>query len=104
MLQTQFDDAMTIVGVNEAEDEVAAYAAIQREINRGNWSMEGSYGRTMARAIEDGYCMLGTRRARDYYGNTIPARDDVEPGTKGSAGYVAEAMGQDWADAMAAIA
>lgn len=96
----QFEDAMVVCGMEDAEDEQSAYATIQREINRGNWSMEGSYGRTMMRAIEDGYCMLGKVRATDAYGSRIPSCDDVQEGTKGSYQFVADAMGDDWAAEM----
>ena len=49
-------------------------------------------------AIEAGVCLLGKSRARDYYGNTIPSRDDVEAGTKGSYDYVVQHHGVEWAD------
>lgn len=74
------------------------YASIQRAINSGMWGLQGSYGRTMMDAIEGGHCVLGTSRARDYYGNTIPSRDDVQEGTKGSYAYVKELYGAAWAD------
>jgi len=47
--------------------------------------------------------LLGKSRARDYFGNVIPSRDDVKAGTKGSYEYVADAMGVEYADAMAAL-
>lgn len=51
------------------------------------WHMEGHVGRTAMRLIEDGFCTLGPKRVKDYWGNTIPAITDVVPGTKGSAEY-----------------
>jgi len=54
-------------------------------------------------AIESGVCVLGKSRARDYYGNTIPSRDDVQAGTKGSYDYVAERQGVEWADYISQI-
>lgn len=97
-----FNDTMMIEGVegHETSDEREYYAAIQRQINRGTWGLQGSHGRTMMRAMENGYCMLGRNRAHDYYGNGIPARTDVEEGTKGSRGLVAETMGEEWATYM----
>jgi len=65
--------------------------------------MQGSYGRTMMEAINSGCCLLGKSRASDYYGNVIPSRDDVKAGTKGSYEFVADAMGVEYADAMAAL-
>lgn len=83
------------------EDEY--YVSIQNAINSGMWGLQGSYGRTMMEAINSGTCLLGKTRARDYYGNTIPSRDDVKAGTKGSYDFVADAMGVEWADQMAAL-
>jgi hypothetical protein len=77
------------------------YLAIQKTINSGLWSMQGSYGRTMMDAISAGLCMLGQNQARDYYGNTIPSRDDVKPGTKGSYQFVVDERGEEWANLMA---
>jgi hypothetical protein len=76
------------------------YFAIQKAINGGAWSMQGSYGRAMMDAITSGHCMLGRDQCRDYYGNTIPSRDDVQQGTKGSYNYVIKHNGLEWADLM----
>lgn len=84
-----------------SEDEY--YVSIQNAINSGMWGLQGSYGRTMMEAINSGACLLGKSRARDYYGNVIPSRDDVQAGTKGSYDFVADAMGVEWADQMAAL-
>ena len=84
-------------------NESEYYASIQSAINFGMWGLQGSYGRTMMDAISSGICLLGKSRARDYYGNVIPSRDDVQFGTKGSYEFVADAMGAEWADQMAAI-
>ena len=70
--------------------------SVQRAINAGHWSMEGSYGRAMMAAINSGHCLLGPNAARDYWGNAIPSRDDVKEGTKGSISFVEAAMGGDW--------
>lgn len=75
----------TVLAAQDGDD-----AALQSLINEGQWSLEGSMGRAMMAAIEDGRCTLGPNRARDYWGNTIPSRDDVVPGTVGSVGFVAE--------------
>jgi len=84
-----------------ADDEFEYYAAIQEAINDGSpWSLQGSYGRTMMRAIESGHCLLGHFSTRDYFGNEIPSRDDVEEGTVGSYGWVVVCQGKDWADAI----
>lgn len=100
-----YDDVMTVEGV-EGYDDVEAIdhaKAMQRMVNAGEWSLQGSFGRTMMAAIEAGDVLLGRQRAHDYYGNTIPSRDDVRDGTKGSYSYVLDHHGPEWADAMAAV-
>jgi hypothetical protein len=83
----------------EAEvDDQEYYASLQRAINGGLWSLQGSYGRTMMQAISDGWCLLGTESFNDYYGNRIPSRTEVKEGTKGSPEYVLEHRGQEWLD------
>jgi hypothetical protein len=87
----------------ECNDEVSQldyYLGLQRAINSGMWGLQGSYGRAMMGAIESGHCMLGTKSARDYYGNGIPSRNDVQPGTKGSYDFVIDNMGLEWARKM----
>ena len=79
------------------------YTAIQKAINTGLWGMQGSYGRTMMAAINEGYCMLGQNEARDYWGNHIPSRDQVQAGTKGSFDFVAAECGEGWAITMSEV-
>ena len=79
------------------------YQAIQRAINQGLWSMQGSYGRTMMDAINEGRCMLGVKDYKDYWGSHIPSRDQVKEGTKGSMQFVIDNMGADWADEMGRV-
>jgi hypothetical protein len=97
------DDAAIIEGETETE-EPEYFEALQRAINGGDaWRLQGAYGRAMMRAIEAGACLLGPAAVADAYGNPIPSRHEVEPGTKGSRDFVANARGDDWADRMAAI-
>lgn len=72
--------------------------ALQQLINAGQWNLQGFMGRAMMGAIEDGRCMLGKEAAKDYWGNPIPGRDDVQAGTKGSYQYVVDHFGKDHAD------
>lgn len=88
---------------DEDTTEEEYFLSIQRAINSGAWGLQGSYGRAMMDAINAGCCVLGRNRARDYYGNTIPSRDDVKQGTKGSYDFVVDAMGAEWADMMAEV-
>lgn len=80
-------------------DELGYYTNLQSLINSGSaWSLQGSYGRTMMDAITNGCCMLGEQPARDYYGNRIPSRHEVQEGAKGSRQFVMNHMGQDWVE------
>jgi hypothetical protein len=68
-----------------SEEQVAAYQSL---INSGQaWRMEGSVGRTAMSLLESGDCVLGEQGYRDYWGNYVPSRYEVEPGTKGSVEY-----------------
>jgi hypothetical protein len=84
------------LSLDEPGSELDYYLSVQRAINSGMWSMEGSYGRAMMAAINSGHCLLGPTAFRDYYGSPIPSRDDVKEGTKGSISFVEAAMGGDW--------
>lgn len=63
--------------------------SIQGLIDSGMaWRMEGSIGRQCMAAIEAGHVMLGPEGHYDYYGNYVPSRFEVEPGTMGSEEYM----------------
>ena len=89
------DDVENIECVNDV-DESEYYRSIQRAINDGLWNMQGSYGRAMMEAIENGYCLLGKKQFIDYYGNIIPSRFQVLSSSKGGIDYVKKTMGNDW--------
>jgi hypothetical protein len=83
---------------NGADSEAEYFEAVQTAINSLDaWKLQGSYGRTMMDAIESGKCMLGTKPTRDYWGNRIPSRTEVQDGTKGSRSYVVKHSGEEWA-------
>lgn len=95
--------SVAIIENQDIDNEIEYYTELQKAINSGTaWSFQGSYGRTMMAALEAGYCVLGREPARDYWGNRIPSRDEVKPGTKGSYEYVADRFGDEWADLVAA--
>lgn len=72
-----------------SHDEVVA--GYQGLIDSGTaWRLEGHVGRTAMDLIELGECMLGEQGHRDYWGNYVPSRFEVLPGTKGSVEYVRE--------------
>lgn len=61
------------------------YYGLQEMIDSGlAWRLEGSVGRSATAAIQAGECMLGPVACFDAYGNRIPARHEVRPGTPGS--------------------
>ncbi len=95
---------LTVNQILDYEDgelsEVGESTVLQTAINAGQWGLQGSYGRAMMDSIKGGRCMLGRNRAVDYWGNPIPSRADVKPGTPGSYEFVAETMGDDWAEQM----
>jgi hypothetical protein len=75
--------------------------SIQRRINDGSiWLFEGSAGREAMALLEAGYCMLPKHATRDYWGNYLPARDELKPGTKGTWQNVERRMGRSWAQRM----
>lgn len=100
---SNYNDVMVLVGAEDEADVMQEAMAVQRVINAGMWGLEGSAGRRMMEFIDAGLCMLGRNRARDYWGNVIPSRDDVKEGTKGSRQYVAAANGEEWAAAMEGV-
>jgi hypothetical protein len=51
------------------------------------WKMEGSVGREAMNAIKNGECVLGPEGCYDYWGNYVPSRHEVVPGTVGSLEY-----------------
>jgi hypothetical protein len=74
-------------------EQIEAYQAL---IDNGQaWRLEGSVGRAAHDLIEAGLCMLGPVGHRDYWGNYVPSRDEVEPGTPGSPEYVQARQEED---------
>lgn len=77
-----------IAFVNGETDEAETIEVLQDLINSGQaWHLEGSIGRAAMAAIEEGACVLGVDGHRDYWGNYVPSRTEVKPGTKGSVEY-----------------
>lgn len=71
-----------------AEDYLAA---MQSLVNSGDaWKLEGSVGRAAMSLIDQGVLMLGDTGHDDYWGNYVPSRHEVQPGTKGSRQYVTD--------------
>ncbi len=96
-------DLNTIDDFENSDDAASYHAATQRLINSHAWNMPGATGRAMMQEIEAGNCMLGHTGCRDFWGNYVPARDEVKAGTKGSFEFVEGRAGQIQADAMACL-
>lgn len=61
---------------------------LQALIDSGDaWRLEGAVGRAAMAAIENGDAVLGEVGHHDYWGNYVPSRHEVVPGTLGSVGY-----------------
>ena len=70
---------------DEDATEEEVIEGYQELINSGMaWKLEGHVGRTAMSLIESGHCMLGEEGYRDYWGNYVPSRYEVEAGTTGS--------------------
>lgn len=70
--------------IKKAQKEYGFYE-LQECINSGlAWKLEGSYGRAAMNALEVGLCMLPKQFHKDTYGNTVPSRDVLKKGTKGT--------------------
>jgi len=75
---------LTIERIQELQNEYGLTPA-QNLMNSGDiWKFEGSVGRTASDLLEAGVLVLPEERRSDYYGNVIPARGDLKPGTKGT--------------------
>jgi len=84
--------------IKELEERIlnSPYKEAQELVNNGMaWKMEGSVGRSCMAAITAGQVMLGDKGYRDFYGNYVPSRHEVQEGTKGSPEFVEERFGED---------
>lgn len=72
-------------------DKAEEIRMFQELVNNGQaWRLQGSYGRAAMDMIEAGLITLGEHGHYDYYGNYVPSKHEVEPGTKGSQEYADE--------------
>ncbi|MBN1117779.1 MAG: hypothetical protein JXA77_11275, partial [Bacteroidales bacterium] len=75
---------LTVEQITKLQKEYGV-TGTQDGINSGQcWRMEGSVGRFASEMLEAGVCMLPEERKSDYYGNTVPSRNDLKAGTKGT--------------------
>lgn len=88
-METNDVDLTALYREDATHDEYVA--AMQQMINTGDcWLTAGSIGRSAMDLIEQGFCVLGEVGHNDYYGNYVPSRYEVEPGSKGSQLYANE--------------
>ena len=67
------------------EYEGIPFSAMQEMIDSGQcWRLEGAAGRAAMDLLEAGVCFLPEQAHRDYYGNKVPGRHMLKPGTKGT--------------------
>ena len=58
---------------------------LQEWIDSGTaWLLEGSVGRSADSCLSQGSCMLPKSSHKDYWGSTVPSRDNLKPGSKGT--------------------
>lgn len=70
---------------DETASEEDRLEVMQEMVNDGSiWRMEGSMGRQADALLECGALMLGEKGCTDFWGNYVPSRFEVAPGTKGS--------------------
>lgn len=70
----------SIIAYEDGElSEEETIALFQELINTGQaWLLQGSYGSMAASLIEAGLCTLGETAHRDYYGNYVPSKHEVQ--------------------------
>ncbi len=75
---------MNIERITELQKQYGVYGT-QKGINSGEiWKFEGSTSRFAMEMLESGICILPEEETSDYYGNFIPPRNVLKPGTKGT--------------------
>lgn len=61
---------------------------LQTLIDTGDaWRLDGSVGRAAMDALRSGECVLPTVAHTDYWGNRVPSRDELDPGSMGTLAY-----------------
>jgi hypothetical protein len=77
-------ETLTVQQITDLQKQYGL-TTMQERINSGLcWTLEGSYGRAAMATLVNGACMLPDVPRRDYWGNTVPARTTVKPGSTGS--------------------
>jgi hypothetical protein len=80
---SNIDDIMDFENGDLSEE--AEVKMFQKLISSGTvWGLQGSYGRQAMQLLRDGKCELGEQQFKDAYGNVVPSKYDVKPGTTGA--------------------
>ena len=67
------------------EEDIQEVQKYQEWINSGTaWKLEGSVGRSAMSLLRAGICELGEKGHKDYWGNYVPSKSEVTPGTMGA--------------------
>lgn len=102
-MNDRLEDILIIEGAEDASND-EYYEAMQRQINGGViWKLQGSAGRAAMDALKSGNCLCAKAPCKDYYGNTVPSRDMLQPGRFGTEEFVAKINGAEYAARMANI-
>ena len=81
---TKSELEVTIKEITEFQKRYDAFN-IQQYINSGEaWKLEGKVGRTAMEYLSAGVCYLPLKEYYDGWGNHVPSRTKVPPGTRGS--------------------
>lgn len=68
-----------------SDEEIHDVKEIQNRINNGRvWSFDGAAGRQAIDLLGSGVCELGEKGHKDFWGNYVPSRHEVKPGTMGA--------------------
>jgi len=70
--------------IHEKQKEHECYWMQEMVTNGAAWFMEGSIGRVAMAGLTTGEFFLPEVGCRDFYGNYVPSRDELEPGSKGT--------------------
>jgi len=79
------DDIYSTMVEPETQTFEEHVAGMQNMINDGSiWMFQGSAGREAIHLLKAGYCTLGDEPHKDYWGNTVPSKTMVAPGSVGT--------------------
>ena len=75
---------MTEQQINEKQKAAGVYEMQTYILDGSVWSMEGSMGRAAMNGLETGEFYLPEKATQDFYGNHIPGRGALKPGSEGT--------------------